>query len=462
MTRTTVFLTAALCLALVAVLTGTRTMQPVRPGPTTPSADTGSLTLTARLSHPAIAQGSQRVYVTALVHAPQVPGQRRAPVNLALVIDRSGSMSGFKLEQAKRAARELIGQLGPEDRLSLVHYGSEVTTLPSLLATPENKATLARFVDAIEDGGGTNTSEALTAARQQLLVNRGGGAVDRLVLISDGQPTEGLTDTAALEVLARGARRDGVTVSALGVGDDFNETLMEGLASVGGGAYGFIQDASQLGPIFQRELASAGQLVARHVTLELRAPEGSRVVGLVGDAPHSVRDGVLIIDLPDFAAGQDERVVVELETQGQTPGETVAVAGLTLRSEDLLQQQPGLARAQLATRVVATTEEAQAAEDPEAILFAARAQAAHNTQAAAEALKEGRRDEAVSLLSANRGTFMAAEKIAGSAAVQGDVDALDGMLQQLPAASDSAQVNTFAKTARRKARVDFGLQSSTY
>ncbi|HSP80955.1 MAG TPA: VWA domain-containing protein, partial [Myxococcaceae bacterium] len=100
---------------------------PVPPVPPTPPATTahGSLTMTSRLSHPYIIPGTSELFVTVEVTGAEVPGAKRTPVNLAVVIDRSGSMSGYKLAQAKQAARHLVGQLRDADRLAIVHYGSD-------------------------------------------------------------------------------------------------------------------------------------------------------------------------------------------------------------------------------------------------------------------------------------------------------------------------------------------------
>src|SRR5207302_7004873 len=115
--------------------------------------------------------------------------------------------------------------------------------------------------------GGTNIGAGLTTARDLMLAQLSEYKVNRMILISDGQPTEGVTDAASITQLAADIRKAGVSVSAIGVGTDFNEDLMQSIAEMGTGAYGYLNDASQLATIFQKDLAQATTTVARNVTL---------------------------------------------------------------------------------------------------------------------------------------------------------------------------------------------------
>src|SRR4051812_39579940 len=107
--------------------------------------------MSARLSHPYVGVGRSDVFVTVDLNGVDVPGASRTPVNLALVIDRSGSMAGFKLQQAKMAARQLVSQLKATDRLAVVHYGGDVKSMDGVFCTEANKERLLRFIDNIWD-----------------------------------------------------------------------------------------------------------------------------------------------------------------------------------------------------------------------------------------------------------------------------------------------------------------------
>jgi Ca-activated chloride channel family protein len=257
MNKTTLFLVLAGALALVAALVGlptAKTPGPVPrppdpiptvavPRPPQPLAD-GALKLDARLSHPYVTPGQSDVFLTMDLTGKEVPGAERAPVNLAVVIDRSGSMEGQKLAQAKEAAQHLVRQLKDSDRLTLIHYGSDVRELRALQATEANKAAMRRFIDGIADEGGTNIGAALATAERELKSGLGDYKINRIILITDGQPTEGITDGSRLVSLVRHIHESVMTSSALGVGADFNEDLLQQFAEYGAGSYGFLEDTA--------------------------------------------------------------------------------------------------------------------------------------------------------------------------------------------------------------------------
>src|SRR5262249_54448779 len=159
------------------------------PVPAAPAASSGSLVMQGRLSHPFVSPGASDVFLAVDLTGIEVPGAERSPVNLALVIDRSGSMSGYKLEQAKAAAKHLVRQLRDKDRLAIVHYGSDVRALPSAQATASSREKMIAWIDAIRDEGGTNIGEALGAARDRLVSRQRGFQVSRMDLVRGCQPT---------------------------------------------------------------------------------------------------------------------------------------------------------------------------------------------------------------------------------------------------------------------------------
>ncbi|MDP1920339.1 MAG: VWA domain-containing protein [Myxococcales bacterium] len=477
MNRTGIFLGVAGVLALVALVVGlpraggTTTTPPVveappivSPPPSTSS--NGSLSITTRLSHPFVMIGTNDVYLTADIKAVEQKGSGRSPVNLALVIDRSGSMSGFKLNQAKQAARTLVGQLRSEDRLTIVHYGSDVKAMEGIFATPENHDRLLAYIDGIWDDGGTNIGAGLSTGRDLLLKAKHDFKVNRMVLISDGQPTEGITDHASLINIVRDVRQSGISVSSIGVGTDFNEQLMESFAEVGAGAYAYLQDAAQLQQIFQKDLNAAGTQVARNVTITVKVPAGARLVRTLGYTPiarsTSGAEELVTIALPDFAAGTSERVVLQLSVDGTSDGAAVDVSQLTLAYTDLLASQPVTTNALVRATVTGNSSVVQQNQDGEALVFAARAQAGANTQAAVDALRKGDRVQARQLFEANKKIINGSGSVAGAPSVADDLQEQDKLIQGLDSANDEGSINSYSKDARKKARLNFGLFGSTY
>lgn len=434
---------------------------PTPPEPVKPTADTGSLKMQGRLSHPVVGLGSNDVFMTVDLTGAEVPGSERAPVNLALVIDRSGSMAGEKLADARRAARQLVEQLRPSDRLAIVHYGSDVRALKSLEATPENKERMLRFIQHIEDDGGTNIGDGLQTGRAQLAAHLGEFKVNRMILISDGQPTEGVVDGRSLMQLSRRIHQQGVTVSSIGVGSDFNEDVMQGIAEYGAGAYGYLQDSAQLATIFQKDLQQAGTTVARNVELSFELPDGVELTEVLGY--RFTRAGRTIrVPMTDFSAGQQERVVVKLRVNGATAGQSIDVAKLDLAYTDLLQDKAVSSNAQLAARVSDRREEIASRQDKDVTVVAARAEAAKKLEAAADSLAHGDRERAKELMNAGTGILEGAGEVAGPMAVAGDLDAMQQTRTQLFEAEEKGDAAPQVKAAKAKALRDFGRMGSTY
>jgi Ca-activated chloride channel family protein len=481
MNKTFTFLALAGALALVALVLGMpRVVQPIPPPqphiatpvpptpplpPTPPpapaTASNGSLTMTSRLSHPYINLGSSDLFVTVDVTGAEVPGSRRSPVNLAVVIDRSGSMSGYKLTQAKQAARQLVGMLRDEDRLAIVHYGSDVKALPGMQATSGNRARMLQYIEGIWDEGGTNISAGLTTGQHQVNAARSEYKVNRIILISDGQPTEGVTDEESLKQTVKNIRAQGVSVSSIGVGTDFNEDLMQAFAEYGAGAYGFLEDAGKLASIFQKDLQQASTQVARNVEMSFELPDGVTLGEVLGYRAHQAGRTVRV-PMPDFSAGQTERVVARVTVAGSAVGQAVDVTGLKLTYTDLLKDGTVESKASLSAMVTDRREEVLAKQDKDATVYAARARSAANLQKAAEALKVGRRVEAQQLIQQNQMMFMEAASVAGAPAVAADVAEQKAAYEEYEQAQGDEAVNRAVKSSKAKALKDFGRMGSTY
>lgn len=431
MNRTSVYLAAAAVLLLLAVVIGLPrltgpTVSPPAPIVTAPPPATepvlvqvpvpvtspGSLSLSGRLSHPYLVPGTSDVFATLEVSAVDVPGARRAPVNLALVIDRSGSMSGAKIQNARAAAQRLVELLNDDDRISVVHYGTDVSALAGLFATAENKVKLRRYIANIVDEGGTNIGDGLAVGQKHIERAKSDFRVNRLLLLSDGQPTVGITSSQGLINVVRRIRDAGISVTSLGVGSDFNEDLMQRLADVGGGSYGFINDASATAQLFQRDLEQAGTMVARTANLTFTLPDGVHFVEVYG-RPVSQQGNTVTITLPDFSARQVEKLVVHFTASPSVRRGSVDIAGFQLTYTDLLTDKTADARLSLAAMVTEDTTLALGKRDKSAVVMASKARAAVNYQKAAEAIDQGDFAGAKRRLQANDALFFEADEVAG-------------------------------------------------
>jgi Ca-activated chloride channel family protein len=239
--------------------------------------------------------------------------QTRAPLAAALVIDRSGSMAGDKIDDARNAAERFINGMADGDMLSLVSYGSDVSVdLPFVVIDNATRRQALAIVRRLEEGGGTNIDGGLLAATQQLKSADLHGKVARVILVSDGRPTEGDRRSETLAGHASGLREAGFTTSTIGLGLDYNEDLMEQLATVGGGRYHYLKTGAQMAKILDDELQHGRNVVASNVKLHLdrQLAPGLRAVEVAGQ--QTTGTDRLVVDVGDLAAGEVRHVLVKV------------------------------------------------------------------------------------------------------------------------------------------------------
>jgi Ca-activated chloride channel family protein len=296
------------------------------PPPTDPTARPSAarigelVTADLALAQPLVAAATPSdTYLRVDLSAASVPGATRAPLNLAIVLDRSGSMAGDKIERARASAKQLVERLADEDRVSIVTYATDYAVDLPLTRVGDARARILRVIDGIVDGGGTNISGGLESAIAELERGRGAGAASRVVLMSDGNANQGITDPRALGELARRARERGISVSSLGVGLDFNEDVMTILAESGGGAYHYVREAQDIAVALDAELSSMAALAARSVELSVELAPGWSVREVYGYRTEQ-RGSRLVIPVGDMAAQTRRQIVVRLGVPAAQPG----------------------------------------------------------------------------------------------------------------------------------------------
>jgi Ca-activated chloride channel family protein len=224
------------------------------------------------------ANGNSKRYVLVDVTAPEVsPREGRIPVNVALVLDRSGSMHGEKIATAREAAIQAIRLLRPEDRFSVVIYDDVVDVLvASTHATAEAREEAVRLVRQVEPRSATDLSTGWLTGCEQVAGHLREEAVGKVLLLSDGLANRGIRDRAELERHANVLRARGVLTSTFGIGAGFDERLMETLATAGGGNSYFIEEPRQIPDLLASELGETLEVVARDVEIFVGVPEGAR------------------------------------------------------------------------------------------------------------------------------------------------------------------------------------------
>ncbi len=275
-------------------------------------ASSGVVSLQARADRTAVLQGDDgNVRLELILTAAEVEGRRvSVPTDLLVILDRSGSMQGEKLEQGRAAIRELIRQLGAKDRFALVTYSYEAElTIALERATQAAKTSWESQLQEIYADGGTNMSHGLDVAYETLGHARDELRASRIILISDGLANHGdASEQGLIQRAARFSQREQV-LSAVGVGLDFNEFLMSKLADAGTGNYYFVEQTSGLAKVFANEFNASRNTVASAVSVTLAPGPRVEVVDVAG-YPLERKDGRVTFRPGTLFSGQERRVWV--------------------------------------------------------------------------------------------------------------------------------------------------------
>lgn len=302
-------------------------------------------------------------YLMARIKAGPVPAADiPPPLDLSIVLDRSGSMAGGKLESVKRATELVLQYLGERDRLSLVSYNQEVTVdvLPGSV-TQTRKQAITKAVKALQADGYTNLSGGwlqgcrLVVESEPGLVSRvwqrisgqtetsdhtvdSPQRIKRVLLLTDGLANRGVTDQTRLAAMARQKRAGDISTTAVGVGFGFDEDLLTGMAAEGGGNFYFaddVADPDQMAHIFSQELKGLLQVVGQNlvITLILSAEVGE--MRQLNSYPVADQEGTFVFRLGDLHADETKSLLVEISTKGLKRSGEIEVGWLRFEYDEL-------------------------------------------------------------------------------------------------------------------------------
>lgn len=286
--------------------------------------------------------GDSRRYVLVELNAPESPPREgRLPVNIALVLDRSGSMGGQKIARAREAAVQAIRLLRPEDRFAVVAYDDVVDVIfASTQATPAAREEAIRRLAGIDARGSTDLHTGWLRGCEQVAQFLRAEEVGKVLLLSDGLANHGVIDPGTLAREAGELRARGVLTSTFGVGSDFDERLMQAVANQGGGHFYFIERPEQIPDFLQGELGETLEIVAREVELHVRVPEGA-AAELLHDHPTEPAADGLRCRLGSLVSGQRLSLLVAVTFPAGVDGDAATVA-LSVSDRDLALDLPEL------------------------------------------------------------------------------------------------------------------------
>ena len=322
----------------------------------------------------------------------------RRPLNLSLVLDRSGSMGGTPLRQALKSAKALVGELTEKDLLSVVTFDDDIDTLvaPALVT---DKRAIQAAIDKVHAGGCTNLCGGWEAGGKHVQKNFSQQLVNRVLLLTDGHANVGTTDTASLVKLAQKQASTGVATTTLGFGTNFNEDLLIGMARAGEGNYYYIESHEDLSQVLQIELEGLSSVCGQNLTVQLKPQAALEQSTVLNQYRTEAKGRELVVTVGDVYAVEDKVLALDLQVQpsavGSCPLATIAFSyrvlegGVTREVTDQI----------VVTVTAASKEEAAAAAPDLAVLGEAlRQRAAKAKDAAVELADKGQHKEAATQL----------------------------------------------------------------
>jgi len=325
---------------------------------------------------------------------PAATSQRdRLPLNLCLVIDRSTSMKGARLGHVKEAARQIADRLHPEDALAIVafHDRAEVI-LPSQVDVISAKA--GAKITALRAAGGTEILQGMRSGLDELNKHYGEDVISHLILLTDGR-TYGDDEECIAE--AEKAGRRGIGISAMGIGEDWNDVLLDAIASRSGGTSAYISSPTQVRTLLQNKVRSLGTVFATALSLEVRTADSVRVESAFMTSPHlkSLTLQGEMTKLGALEADAPMKILLEIGVERQSLGQH-RLAQLELTADvPLLARRGEILRRDICCTFVDKTTEPGEDQVPLAVLGALRKVTLYRMQEQAwAALDEGRIEQA--------------------------------------------------------------------
>ena len=252
----------------------------------------------------------------------------RAPVNVAIVLDKSGSMSGEKIKRAKEAAVAAIDRLGKDDIVSIITYSAGVeVVVPATKLT--DKSSVKNAIQEIKSGGSTALFAGVSKGAAEVRKFLDKKYVNRVILLSDGKANVGPNSPSQLGDLGESLQKEGIAVSTMGLGLGYNEDLMVRLAEASNGNHMFIEQADELIAIFNDEFNDVLSVVAQEVSVKIKLADGIRAVRALGREAEIVGQEA-VVSINQLYAGQEKYALLEIEVPSKPDDTTMHVASVSL------------------------------------------------------------------------------------------------------------------------------------
>ena len=357
------------------------------------------------LAHPKVPANKQHTtYLkVGLKGLEQTEKPSRPPVNVAIVLDRSGSMAGAKMENAKQAAKEALQHLGADDIVSVIAFDNEVNVVvPATKLT--NRDDVMKAIDQITSRGSTALFAGVSKGAEELRKFKNPKQVNRVILLSDGVANIGPSTPEELGRLGVSFAKEGITVTTFGLGLDYNERLMAQLAQSSDGNHAFIKEPKELAEMFNKELGDILSVVAQDLHIQIRCPEGVRPVRVLG-READIRGGTVEVSMNQLRAGQEKYALLEVEIPSGAPDSDQLVGEVEVAYRVNAADQPSKVSSRSVAHRVTSAKEVDDTADTSILIAVAQQLGMEKQILAIKLSDEGKKKEAEDLLIGNAGTL---------------------------------------------------------
>jgi len=366
----------------------------------TPARADKPIELSARFAQAVMTAGqAQRNYLRVALNGCQRPPTERTPVNVAFVIDRSGSMRGGRIAQAREAAAAAVRRLDKNDIASVVVFDDKIDLLVQAQPVDDHAAFIDR-IRQIDTRGTTAIHDGVSEGAQQVRHNLDPRRLNRVVLLSDGQANVGPRRPEDFAKLGRELLAQGISVSTIGLGNQYNEDLMLALARASDGNHSYVAETTDLVQVFNREFDDVLASCAQTVSIDVELKPGMRVVRALS------RDGKIEGQTAQFQLNQvyaatEHYVLMEVEVDPTAAGDDTELGRVRVTYTAAQDGGRQAIEAPIHARFSASTTEIAASRDNAVIESVVEQSVRARTAAAVELRDRGRHGEAQALFSQN-------------------------------------------------------------
>ncbi len=382
--------------------------------PITASAAKQAVSVTSELGHSVLMKNKkQKAYVRIRLQGEKLENlEERAPVNIAIVIDKSGSMGGEKIKRAKEAAIMALNRMADDDIVSIITYDTKVNIISPATRVGDSRDIKAK-INQLRPGGSTalyaGTKHGIREIREFLSEN----FVNRVILISDGLANVGPSSPEALGELGREAAEEGISITTIGLGLGYNEDLMAKLAFTSDGNHAFVENASDLVNIFNNEFGDVLSVIAQDVEVEIIWEKGIKPIRSLG-RQAKIEKNKVSYRLNQIYSAQKKEFILEVEAPDTLKADELKIADVKVRYLNMKNKTREKGENTIKAKLVESESEWQSSANKAVMTSVATQIATIENEKAVKLRDQGKVEEAKKVLQKNYATLKAQSKAYGS------------------------------------------------